>query len=58
MAAKILVVEDEAAILELVIFNLQQAGYDTIRAENAEKAMIVINDSLPDLICLIGCCLV
>ncbi len=52
MAAKILIVEDEAAILELVIFNLQKAGYETIRAENAEKALVVINDSLPDLILL------
>lgn len=52
MAAKILIVEDEAAILELVIFNLQKAGYETTRAENAEKALIVINDSLPDLILL------
>ena len=52
MAARILIVEDEAAILELVVFNLQQAGFETIRAENAERAMTVINDSLPDLILL------
>lgn len=52
MAARILIVEDEAAILELIIFNVQQAGFETIRAENAEQAMAVINDSLPDLILL------
>ncbi len=52
MAAKILIVEDEAAIQELITYNLQQAGYETVCADNAEKAMIIINDELPDLILL------
>lgn len=52
MAAKILIVEDEAAIQELIIYNLQQAGYETVCAENAEKAMIIINAALPDLVLL------
>lgn len=52
MAAKILIVEDEAAIQELIIYNLQQAGYETVSAENAEKAMSIINNALPDLILL------
>ena len=39
MAAKILIIEDEAAIQELIIYNLQHAGYETVSAENAEKAM-------------------
>lgn len=52
MAAKILIVEDEAAIQELIIYNLQQAGYETVCAENAEKAMTVINAALPDLVLL------
>ncbi len=52
MAAKILIVEDEAAIQELIIYNLQQAGYETVSAENAEKAMSLINNALPDLILL------
>ncbi len=52
MTAKILIVEDEAAIQELIIYNLQQAGYETVSAENAEKAMTVINNVLPDLILL------
>ncbi len=52
MAAKILIVEDEAAIQELIIYNLQQAGYETVCAENAEKAMTVINVALPDLVLL------
>ncbi|PXW82279.1 winged helix family two component transcriptional regulator [Nitrosomonas sp. Nm84] len=52
MAAKILIVEDEAAIQELIAYNLQQAGYESVCAENAEKAMVLINDALPDLILL------
>jgi two-component system phosphate regulon response regulator PhoB len=52
MAAKILIVEDEAAIQELIIYNLQQAGYETVCAENAEKAMTIINAALPDLVLL------
>lgn len=52
MAAKILIVEDEAAIQELIIYNLQQAGFETVCADNAEKAMIIINHELPDLILL------
>lgn len=52
MAAEILIVEDEAAIQELIIYTLQQAGYETVSAENAEKAMSIINNALPDLILL------
>lgn len=52
MSAKILIVEDEAAIRELIAYNLQQAGYESICAEDAEKAMTIIHDSLPDLILL------
>jgi two-component system phosphate regulon response regulator PhoB len=52
MTAKILIVEDEAAIQELIVYNLQQAGYESIRAENAEQAMRVINEALPNLILL------
>ncbi len=52
MAAKILIVEDEVAIQELITYNLQQAGYETLCADNAEKAMSIINEALPDLILL------
>ncbi|MBS0497390.1 MAG: phosphate regulon transcriptional regulator PhoB [Proteobacteria bacterium] len=52
MTATILIVEDEAAIQELITYNLQQAGYETICADNAEKAMAVIKAALPDLVLL------
>ena len=38
MAANILIVEDEESILELISINLHQAGFNPIRALNAEYA--------------------
>lgn len=52
MIAHILIVEDEPAVRELIAYTLQQAGYDTVYAEDAEKAMAIINTALPDLILL------
>lgn len=52
MTAKILIVEDEAAIRELIAYNLQQAGYQTEGVDNAEEAMTIINAALPQLILL------
>lgn len=52
MAAKILVVEDEPAIQELVAFSLKNAGFSVLQAENAEQAMQMINERLPDLVLL------
>ena len=36
---RILVVEDEAAIREFVVINLQRAGYDVVEADCGEKAL-------------------
>jgi two-component system phosphate regulon response regulator PhoB len=52
MAASILIVEDEPAILELVAINLEHAGYDTLRAKNAEEAAEMLTRVLPDLVLL------
>lgn len=52
MAATILVVEDEPAIQELVSYNLETAGYRALRAENAEQALEIVRDALPDLVVL------
>ncbi len=52
MAAKIMIVEDEPAIQELITYNLHQTGYGTICAEDAETATILINNALPDLVLL------
>jgi two-component system phosphate regulon response regulator PhoB len=48
----ILVVEDEPAIRELVVLNLQQAGHRAVVADSAEQALAVIREALPDMILL------
>ena len=49
---KILVVEDEPDILEMVRYNLNQAGLDVETAEDAERALQSVQEILPDLIIL------
>ena len=50
MAAKILIVEDEPAVLEMISFVLEQAGFETERAANSEEARRQLSSSPPDLI--------
>ena len=50
MAANILVVEDEPAIQELIAANLQHAGHHVIRAADAEGALGIVKNALPDLL--------
>jgi two-component system phosphate regulon response regulator PhoB len=52
MNAKILIVEDEPAIQELLAFNVMQAGFQPFRAEDAESAWAQIRTNLPDMILL------
>lgn len=52
MAAKILVVDDEPAILELVTYNLEQAGFTTITATDGEAALKLAEIEKPDLVIL------
>jgi two-component system phosphate regulon response regulator PhoB len=52
MAATILVVEDEPAIQELIAYNLKQAGHQPLRADNAEQALHLVSNALPDLVLL------
>jgi len=52
MAATILVVEDEPAIQELIACNLELAGHQALRAENAEQALDMVRSALPDLVVL------
>ena len=49
---KILVVEDEPDILEMVRYNLDQAGLDVETTEDAEHALQSVQEVLPDLIIL------
>jgi len=52
MDARILIVEDEPAIQELLAFNVTQAGFQALRAEDAESAWQQIRNSVPHLILL------
>lgn len=50
--SQILVVEDEAAIAELMSLNLRHAGYEVTVAGTAEDAVAFVDKVLPDLIVL------
>ncbi|SFP52677.1 two component transcriptional regulator, winged helix family [Nitrosomonas cryotolerans] len=52
MSATILVVEDELAIQELVLYNLRKAGHIALCADSAEQAATMVNNALPDLVLL------
>lgn len=52
MAKRILVVEDEAPIRELICFVLEQNGYYPIEAENFDSAVRHLIEPWPDLILL------
>ncbi len=50
--SRILVVEDEAAIAELVAINLRHAGYEVTVVGDAESALQSVDRVLPDLVVL------
>ena len=52
MTTQILIVEDEPAIQVLLAHTLKQAGFVVLQANNAETAIEMINDKLPDLVLL------
>ena len=52
MSARVLVVEDEPQIQELVAVNLEHAGHHVVRAASAEAADAAIRAELPDVIVL------
>ena len=52
MPATILVVEDEPLIQELIGAHLKHAGHTGLRAYDAESAMELLRESLPDLLLL------
>src|SRR5437016_5717603 len=52
MTHKILVVEDEPDLLDLVVYNLRKEGFRPLRAESGEKGLEVARTERPDLILL------
>ena len=50
--SKILIVDDEKNIVNILKFNLQKEGYQTIEAYDGEEALHKIDNENPDLILL------
>jgi two-component system, OmpR family, phosphate regulon response regulator PhoB len=48
----VLVVEDEKDLAELVQFNLQKAGYETLCARSGDEALMLTRTRTPDLVLL------
>lgn len=49
---RILVVEDEQAVLDLLVYNLRKAHYEVLTAHNGRRALDLARRSEPDLILL------
>jgi len=49
---KILLIEDEKDILDLIAFNLEFYGYDVLKASNGEDGLKTAQKYIPDLILL------
>ena len=52
MSAKVLIVEDEAPVRELLGTWLEQEGYEICAASDGEEALRAVKESPPDLIVL------
>ncbi len=50
--AHVLVVDDEAAQREMLVYNIEAEGYRTSRAENGEDALVAVAEDPPDVIVL------
>ncbi|AZS50267.1 phosphate regulon transcriptional regulatory protein PhoB [Entomomonas moraniae] len=50
--ARVLIVEDEPAIAELLAINLKHAGFDYVIVDNADDARQEVDNILPDLVLL------
>jgi two-component system, OmpR family, phosphate regulon response regulator PhoB len=50
--AKVMIVEDEAALVTLLTYNLEAEGYNTITASSGEDAMLLIREERPDIVIL------
>ncbi|MEI6485773.1 MAG: phosphate regulon transcriptional regulator PhoB [Sphingomonadales bacterium] len=52
MRAKILLVEDDASLIELVTYNLEKEGFDVVRTGDGEEALTLAEEEKPDLVVL------
>src|SRR5436853_2437121 len=52
MSAKVLIVEDEAPLAEMLRYNLESEGFRVAHAETGEEAEILVAEERPDLVVL------
>jgi len=52
MSAHVLVVEDEEALAQLLKYNLEKEGYRVSVAQDGEEALVVADETKPDLVVL------
>jgi two-component system, OmpR family, phosphate regulon response regulator PhoB len=52
MRPKVLVVEDDANLVELVRYNLEAAGFDIVTTPDGEDALVLAGEEKPDLVVL------
>jgi two-component system alkaline phosphatase synthesis response regulator PhoP len=52
MGEKVLIVDDEPNILELLDYNLQKEGYQVVRADSGEKAVAMLEKEKPSIVLL------
>ncbi|MCB1371854.1 MAG: response regulator, partial [Rhodobacteraceae bacterium] len=50
MCAKILVIEDEEPISQLLAYNLSKEGFTVATSSDGDEAMIAVDESRPDLV--------
>ena len=53
MDRKILIVDDEKNIVEIIAFNLKKEGYQVIKAADGEEGVKMAMEENPDLILLL-----
>jgi two-component system phosphate regulon response regulator PhoB len=52
MKPKILLVEDDPNLVELVRYNLEKEGFDVAQTDDGEEAMVLAEEEKPDLVVL------
>ncbi|MGH6658822.1 MAG: response regulator, partial [Sphingomicrobium sp.] len=51
-ASRLLLVEDDRALADLVTFHFERAGYAVTRTGDGEEALILVDEIKPDIILL------
>ena len=48
MKKKILIVEDDTALLPLISYNLEKSGFDVLEAKTGEEVLSILKETNPD----------